>query len=108
FIRNLGQRPRNSCNVKCLALKARFNPTNLCRPTGNRSVESRLQRWCITRSESWGAAPGCYEIRAFGAKTDTLLVEGGGASPSRLRSGTASLFAQILNYEPKALIHDEF
>jgi hypothetical protein len=61
-ISSLGQRPRNLCNAKPLALKARFIPAPICVGlTANRCVESRFQRWSIIRSESWGDAPGLYE-----------------------------------------------
>src|SRR5476651_92313 len=62
FISSLGQRPRDSCNAKPPALRARFIPASICVGlTANRRVESRFQRWSIIRSESWGDAPGWYE-----------------------------------------------
>jgi hypothetical protein len=48
FIRSLGQRPRDSHNIKLRALKALFHGL----------VESRLQRLCLCESKSWGDAPG--------------------------------------------------
>jgi hypothetical protein len=41
-------------------------------PKGN---ESRFQRWHLPFTASWGAAPGCYERCAFGAKQ---ILKGGG------------------------------
>ena len=75
FIGSLGQRPRDSCNAKPPALKARFIPAPICVGlTANRCVavrqaqalsrsrrESRFQRWSLIQSSTWGDAPGWYE-----------------------------------------------
>src|SRR5450631_2869575 len=75
FISSLGQRPRDSCNAKPPALKARFIPAPICvERTATRCVavrqaqalsrsrrESRLQRLVYHPIESWGVAPGWYE-----------------------------------------------
>ena len=59
---SLGQRPRDSCNGKPPALKARFISGAIwVGLTANRCVESRFQRWSTIRSESWGDAPGLDE-----------------------------------------------
>src|SRR5450631_3604227 len=62
FISSLGQRPKDSCNAKPPALKARFIPAPICAGlTANRCVESRFQRWSIIRSAAWGDTPDWYE-----------------------------------------------
>jgi hypothetical protein len=48
FINSLGQRPRDSCDIKPSALKARFIPALIFMGlTANQFVESRFQRWLI-------------------------------------------------------------
>jgi hypothetical protein len=70
FISSLGQRPRDTCNAKPSALKARFIPAPICvGSTVNRRVESRFQRWSIVRSKSWGDAPGLYESALLALST---------------------------------------
>jgi hypothetical protein len=49
---SLGQRPRDSHNIKLLALKARFIPTNLRGISAINVTESRFQRLVMKRSES--------------------------------------------------------
>ena len=51
-IKAWGNAPGPCRQKKCLALKARFSET----------IDTRLQRWSVTRMNTWGFAPGYNEL----------------------------------------------
>jgi hypothetical protein len=71
FMSSLGQRPRLKSKIKSAVPRVRddsFRNVDVGL-RANEPVESRFQRLFISRSKSWGDAPGCREIAPLALNT---------------------------------------